>query len=163
MPKYPNLECYFCENKDIYIPNMGISTGMSGEDYSFCENCIKSLSADEFWRKVIEKFGFAYPPTLTKEAIEELNLPEEIEYLPFESTPPLISWELLERRKMSNALRYEILKRDGFKCKLCGATKEDDKLNIDHIKPISKGGKTIKENLRTLCQRCNFGKGSKAE
>ncbi|MCK5127959.1 MAG: HNH endonuclease [candidate division Zixibacteria bacterium] len=163
MPKYPTLNCFFCENEDIYIPQMGIATGMSGDDYSFCENCIKSLSADEFWRRIIEKLGFAYPPTLTKEIIEELNHPEEIEYFPYAPASNKNSRELLERRKMSNALRYEILKRDGFKCKLCGATREDDKLNIDHIKPISKGGKTIKENLRTLCQRCNSGKGSKAE
>lgn len=163
MPKYPTLKCYFCKSLDIYIPEMGISIGMGGDDYSFCENCIKSMSADEFWREIIEKFGFEYPPILTKEAIEELNLPEKIEYLPYAPALNKISKELLERRKMSNGLRYEILKRDGFKCKLCGATRENDKLNIDHIIPISKGGKTIKQNLRTLCQRCNSGKGSKAE
>lgn len=161
MAKYPNLKCYFCGSLDIYIPEIGISVGMAGEDYSFCQNCIKSMMADEFWNKIIEKLGFMYPPTLTKEAIKDLAF-EEIEYLPYEPTPAKAR-ESLERRKLSNALRYEILKRDGFKCKLCGATRKDDKLNIDHITPISKGGKTIKDNLRTLCQRCNSGKGAKVE
>ncbi len=67
-----------------------------------------------------------------------------------------------ERKLMSESLRYDILKRDGFKCVLCGATVEDGvKLHVDHINPVSKGGKTIKSNLRTLCDRCNLGKRDK--
>lgn len=63
---------------------------------------------------------------------------------------------------MNASLRYDILKRDGFKCTICGATQADGvKLHVDHIIPISKGGKTIPKNLRTLCDRCNFGKRDK--
>ena len=32
------------------------------------------------------------------------------------------------------------------------------KLHVDHIKPVSKGGKTVRDNLRTLCEDCNLGK-----
>lgn len=35
------------------------------------------------------------------------------------------------------------------------------KLHVDHIKPFSKGGKTVLENLQTLCFDCNLGKGNK--
>lgn len=70
----------------------------------------------------------------------------------------------LERAKMSDSLRYEILKRDGFRCVLCGATAKDGvKLHVDHIYPVSKGGRTERSNLRTLCERCNLGKGAKLE
>jgi 5-methylcytosine-specific restriction endonuclease McrA len=31
---------------------------------------------------------------------------------------------------------------------------------VDHIVPWSKGGETILENLRTLCSKCNLGKGN---
>ncbi len=66
-----------------------------------------------------------------------------------------------ERAKMSNRLRYEILKRDGFRCVLCGKSQTDGvKLEVDHIKPVSKGGKTEESNLRTLCENCNRGKGA---
>jgi 5-methylcytosine-specific restriction endonuclease McrA len=35
------------------------------------------------------------------------------------------------------------------------------KLEVDHIKPISKGGKTVLNNLQTLCMDCNRGKSNK--
>lgn len=59
--------------------------------------------------------------------------------------------------RISKALRYEILERDGFACKACGAT---NCLEIDHIVPKSKGGQTIKTNLQVLCSDCNKGKGT---
>lgn len=70
----------------------------------------------------------------------------------------------IERAKMSESLRYDILKRDNFKCQICGTTASDGaKLHIDHIIPVSKGGKTTPSNLRTLCDRCNLGKSDKDE
>lgn len=67
-----------------------------------------------------------------------------------------------QRKIMTESLRYDILKRDGFKCVLCGRTVADGaKLHVDHIKPISKGGQTVASNLRTLCDKCNFGKSDK--
>lgn len=65
-----------------------------------------------------------------------------------------------ERGKMSQTLRFSILERDSFSCVLCGRGNEDQvKLEVDHIIPISKGGKTESNNLRTLCKDCNQGKG----
>ncbi|MBO5870140.1 MAG: HNH endonuclease [Clostridia bacterium] len=64
-------------------------------------------------------------------------------------------------RRISNKLRYQVLKRDNFKCCACGASPAKDptvELHIDHIIPWSKGGETTLENLQTLCSRCNIGK-----
>ena len=67
-----------------------------------------------------------------------------------------------ERNKVTSTLRYDVLKRDHFTCKMCGATVKDGiKLQVDHIIPVSKGGKTTMSNLQTLCQRCNQGKSNK--
>ena len=67
-----------------------------------------------------------------------------------------------ERELMTPSLRYSIMKRDNFRCVLCGATSEDGaKLHVDHIIPVSKGGKTEISNLRTLCSTCNLGKSAK--
>lgn len=68
----------------------------------------------------------------------------------------------IERSKMTDSLRYDILKRDNFRCQICGSTAQDEvKLHVDHIIPVSKGGLTIESNLRTLCDRCNMGKSNK--
>ena len=69
-----------------------------------------------------------------------------------------------QRRLMSDSLRYDVMRRDGFRCQICGATQKDGvKLHVDHIFPVSKGGKTEMSNLRTLCERCNMGKRDKIE
>lgn len=68
----------------------------------------------------------------------------------------------VERAKLTDSLRYDILKRDNFRCQICGSNAQDGvKLHVDHIVPVSKGGQTIKTNLRTLCDRCNLGKSDK--
>ncbi|MBQ3040073.1 MAG: HNH endonuclease [Clostridia bacterium] len=68
----------------------------------------------------------------------------------------------IERAKMTDSLRYDILKRDGFRCQICGSCASDGvKLHVDHIIPVAKGGQTVASNLRTLCDRCNMGKSDK--
>jgi hypothetical protein len=70
----------------------------------------------------------------------------------------------VERAEVSDYMRYDIMARDGFKCVICGASAKDGAhLHVDHIIPISKGGKSIPSNLRTLCERCNIGKSDKIE
>lgn len=69
-----------------------------------------------------------------------------------------------DKREIPLGLRYDVLKRDNFKCKLCGkspATEINCKLQVDHILAWANGGKTTKENLRTLCFECNNGKSDK--
>lgn len=67
-----------------------------------------------------------------------------------------------QRSIMTDSLRYDILKRDNYRCQICGSTaKEGVKLHVDHIIPVSKGGKTTVDNLQTLCERCNLGKSNK--
>lgn len=69
-----------------------------------------------------------------------------------------------ERKIMNDDIRYNVLKRDNFTCKLCGASAKDGaKLHVDHIIPVSKGGKTVMSNLQTLCDRCNIGKSNKVD
>ena len=63
---------------------------------------------------------------------------------------------------MNDSIRYDVMKRDNFKCCKCGVSAEQGaKLHVDHIVPVSKGGKTTLSNLQTLCDRCNIGKSNK--
>ncbi len=61
-------------------------------------------------------------------------------------------------------LRFEVLRRDGFKCQYCGATPLEDgvKLHADHVVSRKHGGATTLENLKTACATCNLGKGAKS-
>ncbi len=53
--------------------------------------------------------------------------------------------------------REKILKRDGYKCVVCGRGRKDGvELHIDHIKPRYLGGKSTIENGQTLCAQHNF-------
>lgn len=64
-------------------------------------------------------------------------------------------------RSISWRKRFLVMRRDDFKCRLCGvspALKPGIVLHVDHIKPYSKGGETILDNLQTLCEQCNIGK-----
>ena len=62
------------------------------------------------------------------------------------------------RKGINLKVRYSVLKRDNFRCVLCGRTAKDDSLVIDHIIPVVKGGVNVVNNLRTLCRACNHGK-----
>ena len=69
-----------------------------------------------------------------------------------------------QRTLMTKKLREHILKRDNYTCCNCGnsITKEPNLLlEVDHIVPIAKGGRTEESNLQTLCWRCNRAKGDK--
>lgn len=60
-------------------------------------------------------------------------------------------------------VRMVVLKRDGAKCRCCGATPEMDAvMNVDHIKPrrIFPELALDPNNLQVLCGECNHGKGN---
>lgn len=66
-----------------------------------------------------------------------------------------------QRSLMTPGLRMRILKRDNYRCQICGRTAQDGiTLEVDHIVPVSKGGKTVEPNLQTLCRDCNRGKSN---
>lgn len=66
-------------------------------------------------------------------------------------------------RDIPLALRYYVLKRDGFRCVTCGASPAISPgivLHVDHIQAWARGGSTVADNLRSLCESCNLGKGA---
>jgi len=62
-----------------------------------------------------------------------------------------------ELEDFTPAQKEAILKRDGYKCVICGRGKKDGvDLHIDHIKPKDFGGEATMENGQTLCSQHNF-------
>lgn len=65
-----------------------------------------------------------------------------------------------QRSLVTPKVRYMVLQRDHFRCVLCGRGASAAELEVDHIKPVSRGGTSDMTNLRTLCRDCNRGKGA---
>lgn len=68
-----------------------------------------------------------------------------------------------DQHSMPIGLRYQVLRRDRFRCVTCGRSPAVDPgcaLHVDHTRAFSRGGKTRLDNLRTLCKECNLGKGT---
>ena len=64
-------------------------------------------------------------------------------------------------RTISASVRFEVFRRDNFTCQYCGRSAPEVKLQVDHVIPFSTGGSNNISNLRTACQECNIGKGSR--
>lgn len=64
-----------------------------------------------------------------------------------------------DAQTVSSKLRFEIFKRDSFKCQYCGESAPNVLLHVDHIKPVREGGTSDISNLITACSTCNIGKG----
>jgi hypothetical protein len=62
-----------------------------------------------------------------------------------------------ERPRIPENVRIEVWRRDGGKCARCGSR---ERLEYDHIVPISKGGSNTARNIELLCEDCNRRKSN---
>ena len=67
---------------------------------------------------------------------------------------------LYDHRRISSdyvpgSLRYQVLSQAKGRCELCGISKDEKALDVDHIVPKSKGGADDITNLQALCYTCN--------
>lgn len=65
----------------------------------------------------------------------------------------------MSRKPLTKKIRFEVFKRDSFKCQYCGDAAPEVVLVVDHIKPVKAGGDNAPANLITACFPCNAGKG----
>ena len=91
-------------------------------------------------------------------ATEPLNLGVFADFVDFAEVEMPSSQDRLSNRRVPDSMRAAVLVRDGGRCRRCRSAIN---LEMDHIVPISKGGKTEESNLQTLCRRCNSAKSRK--
>jgi 5-methylcytosine-specific restriction endonuclease McrA len=63
-----------------------------------------------------------------------------------------------KRERISEDVKMFVWRRDQGKCVECGG---QEKLEFDHIIPVSKGGSNTARNLQLLCENCNRTKSDK--
>lgn len=125
------LLTYFLENVGIELDRDSLSAIANVHDW---QRSIRSLRSDDGWQ--IETTSKGYILT---------------------SKIPIDSGR--KRDPINQKLRYAVLHRDNSTCQRCGNTIADGiKLHIDHKIPVDMGGKTVIDNLWTLCNACNLGK-----
>lgn len=110
------------------------------------------------WDLGIARPSYDVLPLLLSVAIDAGSLMQDAFGRYFCASPA----ELLHKTSLPPSLRFAILKRDQYRCRLCGISPENTPgtiLEVDHITPRIKGGTDDPINLWTLCFACNRGKG----
>lgn len=99
---------------------------------------------------------------------EHQRLRDSKKRMPEPDDSEINDWYL--RRFIPMEMKIEIIKRDKYKCKLCGkhiAETDDPRrlikmgaglFHIDHIVPCAQGGRATLENLRLTCPACNLSR-----
>jgi 5-methylcytosine-specific restriction endonuclease McrA len=63
-----------------------------------------------------------------------------------------------KREPIPEDVKFAVWRRDGGRCVICGSK---EKLEFDHIIPVSKGGSNTVRNIQLLCESCNRKKSNK--
>jgi 5-methylcytosine-specific restriction endonuclease McrA len=120
------------------------------------------------WRKALEAF-VVWANKGETQAIEAS--PQKEDFLQKSSTAqsqtrPSPKQEVFRHRTsrtINYRLRFLVMRRDNFKCKITGRSPATDPtviLEVDHIVPWDKDGETVMENLQTLAKEINIGKSN---
>ena len=72
----------------------------------------------------------------------------------------IVTKEFFNFKKKVKFKRYNMYLRDLYQCQYCADTFSSQDLTIDHVIPLSKGGKTSWTNCVTACKECNTKKGN---
>jgi len=70
---------------------------------------------------------------------------------------------LREYQKPKHTMRMSkrnVFLRDQYTCQYCGISVTDQTATLDHVHPVSQGGKTTWENSATACKPCNYKKAA---
>ena len=72
----------------------------------------------------------------------------------------LLHYDALPRHEV-RFTRKNIYFRDRNKCQYCGKRSATRELNLDHVIPLSRGGKSTWDNVVCCCMECNSRKGNR--
>ena len=116
----------------------------------------REVLVDGPYAVLIIQHGKIVSPRLYK---EWLKVKDRRWRIPLEERP-LWSRRRQEWNGIRRRLRALVFQRDGQICRKCGTT---NRLEIDHIHPLARGGTNKLDNLQVLCRSCNARKWANEE
>lgn len=162
--------------KDVNLLSFGNTIHLAGTVY--LGECMVYLTMLPEYGGVIEPtihggVVFADDKAGTDHAVDTLDLSRE-GWKTFMRQIDLMETEILEaageegklvkaiirksQRQISQDVSWRVFRRDGFKCRYCGA--DDCPLTVDHLVLWEEGGPTEEINLLASCKRCNNKRGN---
>ena len=155
-------EALFPKEAPLININFALRQPLSYTNYQFChKRCQRSLDNLRNFHGE-ERIGvltvFCPPDHYLRECVD---FPQKIfdeicqYFIPYAPTKKMPN--------LSAQRRFEILRRDLYRCRLCGIAAQDAphvRLEVDHITARAHGGTNDPINLWTLCAACNRGKGT---
>lgn len=105
------------------------------------------------WRKALE----AFIDFINSDKLQDADEPKQNNSI---IIPEIEIIKHKTKRNINSRLKVQVLMKDGNKCQLCGITVTGENIHFDHIKPWSKGGETVLENLQVLCAEHNIAKSN---
>lgn len=149
--------CESCQRITVFV------TAFSGRIYYVCRACKRRNYYDR--HDIPERIQDSIDGLPNMEVRHDARLITESEDLYVEMER---RWETMirvrakARAEVAVGLRFDVFRRDGFRCRYCGRSVDDGvTLHADHVIPVSRGGQTLIDNLVTACLECNLGKSDK--
>ena len=142
--------------------NISSNFNNSNTDASFLES-----SFDDFFENTAEKSSISNKDLdefdyLLEEDDDEYSFDwfDESNYEDSKKTYKSPTLPHANERYYTGALRKQVMRKYNYRCTVCWTK---DELEVDHIVPYSKGGKTTLENAQILCRWCNTSKGTRSQ
>lgn len=130
----------------------------------YCNTCGKVKPISEFTTRGTTVNGKPTYESSCKDCIREYKRLYQIRYNKTKKGNANLRTKSARRNRHNStgdltAIQWQnILEIFDFKCAYCGST---EKLSMEHIVPVAKGGAFTKSNIIVACQHCNSSRGSK--
>lgn len=69
--------------------------------------------------------------------------------------------EFMKKKNIARFSKQNVFLRDNYECQYCEASLDRGTATLDHVTPVSLGGKSSWENCVTACWPCNAIKGNR--
>lgn len=86
----------------------------------------------------------------------KISIPKKSAF--YSATDELENITVSQRERIPDKVKYAVWRRDKGRCSQCESR---EKLEYDHIIPVSRGGSSTVRNIELLCESCNRKKSSK--